>query len=102
MDVMQEILEGRLVNGRKEPIRIWGSGGSNKNTLWLNMRSPAYPSRQGTLKMAINDYFEAFSVRYRHIFMCIQATPVNNCRAQDVLIEAGTAYHIKVVPTVHR
>ncbi len=60
---MQKILEGKLENKIQWPMKTWGSGGAHKNILWLNMRNPTYPDRRGIMKLALNDYYEAFSVR---------------------------------------
>ncbi len=42
---------------------MWGSGGLQTDVLWLNVRDPTYPQKRGQLKMALNDWNEAFSVR---------------------------------------
>ncbi len=68
MDVMQDMLEAGINGVNAKPVKIWGSGGLNKNVLWLNVRSPTYPGRRGRMKIALNDYYEAFSVRYETCF----------------------------------
>ena len=63
MDKIQDILEGKTGMTAKQPVKVWGSGGEHSNVLWLNVRSPTYPARRGRMKLALNDFYEAFSVR---------------------------------------